>query len=84
MKVELKVNDKSVRVEMTEEQLKELGLIEEQRTGYERVEKGDVYYLNIINGETVAETECNGRIDEGRYDTGNYYSNKIFFILFFL
>ena len=28
MKVELKVNDKSVRVEMTEEQLKELGLIE--------------------------------------------------------
>ena len=34
MQVELKVNDKSVRVEMTEEQLKELGLIEEQRTGY--------------------------------------------------
>ena len=85
MQVELKVNDKSVQAEIPEEQLKEtvlfeqlkrLGLIEEQRTGYERVEKGDVYYLNIINGETVAETECNGRIDEGRYDTGNYYSNK--------
>ena len=66
MQVELKVNDKSVQAEIPEEQLKEtvlfeqlkrLGLIEEQRTGYERVEKGDVYYLNIINGETVAETE---------------------------
>ena len=45
MQVELKVNDKSVRVEMTEEQLKELGLIEEQRTGYERVKKGEMYYL---------------------------------------
>lgn len=77
MQVELKVNDKSVQAEISEEQLKELGLIEEQLTGYERVKKkGDVYYLNIINGETVAETECNGRIDEGRYDTGNYYSNK--------
>ena len=40
MKVELKVNGKTVQVEMTEEQLKELGVIKERsRTGYERVKK---------------------------------------------
>lgn len=40
MKVELKVNGKTVQVEMTEERLKELGVIKERsRTGYERVKK---------------------------------------------
>ena len=77
MQVELKANGKTVQVEITEEQLKELGLIEERsRTGYERVKKGDVYYFNITRSETVAEEECDRRIDEGRYDTGNYYSDK--------
>ena len=38
MKVELKANGKTVQVEMTEEQAKILGLVEERsRTGYERV-----------------------------------------------
>ena len=59
MKVELKVNDKSVRVEMTEEQLKELGLIEEQRTGYERVKKGEMYYLVDIYNNIMRVTEDN-------------------------
>lgn len=77
MKVELKANGKTVQVEMTKEQLKRLGLIEEQPTGYERVKKGDVYYFNITRSETVAEVECNRRIDEGRYDTGNYYNDKV-------
>lgn len=76
MQVELKANGKTVQVEMTKEQLKRLGLIEEQRTGYERVKKGDVYYFNITRSETVAEVECNRRIDEGRYDTGNYYTDE--------
>lgn len=77
MKVTINANGKTVQVEITEEQLKELGLIEERsRTGYERVKKGDVYYFNITRSETVAEVECNRRIDEGRYDTGNYYSDK--------
>lgn len=77
MKVTINANGKTVQVEITEEQLKELGLIEERsRTGYERVKKGDVYYFNITRSETVAEEECDRRIDEGRYNTGNYYSDK--------
>ena len=76
MKVTINANGTTIQAEISEEQLKELGLIEEQPTGYERVKKGDVYYFNITRSETVAEVECNRRIDEGRYDTGNYYSDK--------
>ena len=55
MKVELKVNDKSIQAEISEEQLKrtglfeqlkELGLVEDKpKTGYERMEKGEKYYV---------------------------------------
>lgn len=77
MQVELKVNDKSVRVEMTEEQLKELGLIEEQRTGYERVKKGEMYYLVDIYNNIMRVTEDNDQGDKQCYSIGNYYSDKI-------
>ena len=86
MKVELKVNDKSVQAEIPEEQLKELGafeqlkklgLIEEQRTGYERVKKGEMYYLIDTEYNSMLKiTELNDQEDEQCYNTGNYYSNK--------
>ena len=65
MQVELKANGKTVQVEMTEEQLKELGLIEEQRTGYERVKKGDVYYVIDTEYNSMSKiTEFNDQEDE--------------------
>ena len=76
MKVELKVNDKSVQVEMTEEQAKILGLVEERsRTGYERVEVEDTYYLVEVDDE-ITNMKHNGQLDRDCYDVGNYYSNK--------
>ena len=77
MQVELKANGKTVQVEMTEEQLKELGLIEEQRTGYERVKKGEMYYLVDIYNNIMRVTEYNDQGDKQSYSTGNYYSNKM-------
>ena len=87
MKVELKVNDKSVQAEISEEQLKEtvlfeqlkkLGLIEDKpRTGYERVEKGEMYYLVDIYNNIMRVTEDNDQGDKQCYSTGNYYSDKI-------
>ena len=86
MKFEIKVDGKTVQVEMTEEQLKELGafeqlkklgLIEEQRTGYERVKKGEMYYLIDTEYNSMLKiTEFNDQEDEQCYNTGNYYSNK--------
>ena len=76
MNVELKVNDKSVQVEMTEEQAKILGLVEERsRTGYERVEVEETYYLVEVDDE-ITNMKHNGQLDRDCYDVGNYYSNK--------
>ena len=78
MKVELKANGKTVQAEITKEQAKILGLVEERsRTGYERVEKSETYY--VINTEDdcmLNITEFNDQTDERCYNTGNYYSDK--------
>ena len=87
MKVELKVNDKSVQAEISEEQLKELGLFEQlkklgliedkSKTGYERREECNnkkYYFVNTI--DLVIEVENTVLFDQNRYDVGNYYSDK--------
>lgn len=76
MKVELKANGKTVQVEMTEEQLKELGAIK-PRTGYERVKKEDNYYSPCIYGDDAKGVEKGNIIDDELYNIGNYYSDKI-------
>lgn len=76
MKVELKANGKTVQVEMTEEQAKILGLVEERsRTGYERVEVEETYYLVEVDDE-ITNMKHNGQLDRDCYDVGIYYSNK--------
>ena len=78
MQVELKVNDKSVQAEISEEQLKKLGLIEDKpRAGYERVEKGEMYYLVDIYNNIMRVPEDNDQGDEQCYNTGNYYNDKV-------
>ena len=77
MQVELKVNDKRVQAEMTVKQLKELGLVEEQPTGYERVKKGEMYYLVDIYNNIMRVTEYNDQGDKQCYDTGNYFNDKV-------
>lgn len=79
MKVELKANGKTVQAEISEEQLKELGLIEERsRTGYERVKKGDVYYVIDTEYNSMSKiTEFNDQEDEQIYNAGNYFNDKV-------
>ena len=85
MKVELKMNDNSVQAEISEGQLKELGLVEQlkklglleerSRTGYERGEVEETYYLVDVDDE-ITNMKHNGQLDRDCYDVGNYYSNK--------
>ena len=86
MKVELKVNDKSVQDEISEEQLKELGLfeqlkklglIENQPTGYERVKKDSIYFFKNSVGDIQGVTDDKCVLDQEYYDSGNYYSSKM-------
>ena len=79
MQVELKVNGKTVQVEMTEEQLKELGVIKERsRTGYERVKKDEMYYvINTKVDSMINVKEFKDETDEQYYNIGNYYNDKV-------
>ena len=76
MKVELKVNGKTVQVEMTEEQLKELGVIK-PRTGYERRKECNNEYYLVTAGGSVIEEKDTALFDQNCYEVGNFYSNKM-------
>lgn len=87
MKVELKANGKTVQVEISEEQLKkmgifeqlkELGLVEDKpKTGYERMEKGEKYYVIDTEYNSMSKIkEFNDQEDEQCFNAGNYYSDK--------
>ena len=45
------------------------------RTGYERVEVEETYYLVDVDDE-ITNMKHNGQLDRDCYDVGNYYSNK--------
>jgi hypothetical protein len=77
MQVELKMNDKSIQAEISEEQLKELGLVEDKpKTGYERVDEDESYFVDdtINDGHEV----LGGRtlVNNLYYINGNYYNDK--------
>ena len=67
---------KSIEVELTEEQSKDLGLVEKKpRTGYERVGKNGAYYVDDCCGEINNETELCLDIDDDCYNAANYYND---------
>lgn len=87
MKVTINANGKTVQAEISEGQLKELGLVEQlkklglledkPRTGYEGREECNNkkhYFVNTI--DLVIEDENTVLFDQNRYDVGNYYSDK--------
>jgi len=76
MKVTINANGTTIQAEISEEQLKELGLIEEQPTGYERVKKDSIYFFKNSAGDIQGVTDDKCVLDQEYYDSGNYYSDK--------
>ena len=77
MKVEITANGKSIQTEISEEQLKELGLVEDKpKTGYERVDEDESYFVDdtindgheVLGGGTL--------VNNLYYINGNYYNDK--------
>ena len=75
MKAKLIIDNREIEVEISEEQLSKLEVKTARHTGYERVRKGDQYYVARESNIICAETECNDSCDNGRYDAANYYSS---------
>lgn len=75
MKVTIEHGGKKIDVELTAEQVKELGLQEEKKTGWERAESEKSYAY--INGYMqLAQTDdCKMVQDNIRYQHGNYFTN---------
>lgn len=77
MQVELKVNDKSVQAEISEEQAKILGLITDKpKTGYERTKIGETYYCVEEKDYLICYAERNDSADDSFYAIGDYYSDE--------
>lgn len=75
VKVQITYNGKTVDVELTEEQMKELGL-RNNKTGWERVENGNIYnYINDF-GEIRSVRAVNNGLEKECREYGNYFSDK--------
>lgn len=78
MKIQININGKNINAEISEEQAKILGLIEDKpETGYEGREECNNkkhYFVNTI--DLVIEDENTVLFDQNRYDVGNYYSDE--------
>lgn len=77
MQVTISANGKNIKAEISEEQAKILGLVEEKpKTGYESLGTGETYYLVNVDDE-ITTMKYNSRLDRDCYDVGNYYSDKV-------
>lgn len=78
MQVTINANGKTVQAEITKEQAKILGLVEERsRTGYERVDEDDSYFVDdTINDGHEVIGGGGTLVNDLYYNNGNYYNDK--------
>ena len=77
MKATLIIEGKEIEIEISEEECKKLQLLEEKKTGYERVTEDNVFYFVSDRGDIEIGDDSFGFIDEEYYDVANYYSSEI-------
>jgi len=77
MKAKLMIDGKEFEVEMDDNEAKAMlslkTLCEKKKTGYERVEKGEIYYIEGDNGAIYCRE---GRYADKHYEDANYYSDR--------
>lgn len=76
MKAKLIIDGKEIEVEISDEQAKALTEKPKKKTGYERVERGRIYYRADYLGIVIKESDNRCYYDEDCYNTANYYADK--------
>ncbi len=82
MKVKIIIeNGKAIDAELAEEQAKELGLVENKKTGWERAEQNKIYYsLDTCCGVAAYMEYMEGDgifdLNNNHYEVGNYFTDK--------
>lgn len=76
MKAKLVIEGKEFDIEINDPKLQEL-VVPEKQTGYERVAKGEGYYINDYYADKAfKKTEQNLLANDQRYESANYYSDE--------
>ena len=75
MKLTGTYNGKPIELELTEEQVEVLKQREKKKTGWERVEKGERYFINAIR-VAQEERETGSSADNTRYEHASYFANE--------
>ena len=76
MKAKLIVEDKEFPIEIQDPELQKL-LMPQKKTGYERVDKNQTYYIQDLNAGIVWTSEYCNDDSNADYNTANYYSDRI-------
>ena len=76
MKAKLIIEGKEIEIEILEEECKKLQLLEEKKTGYERVTEGDKFYYESGRGIVEPSFDRYDNIDDDYYRTASYCSSK--------
>ena len=78
MKIQININGKNINAEISEEDAKELGLTEERsRTGYERVDEDESYFVDdTINDGYEVIGDGGTLVNNLYYNNGNYYNDE--------
>lgn len=68
------------RAELTEEQMKALGIETEKKrkNPFERIGGGDKYYYAIVSGDVLRRVDINDKTDKMLHDAINYFNDKQF------
>lgn len=68
------------RAELTEEQMKALGIETEKKrkNPFERIGSDDKYYYSIVSGDVLRRVDINDRTDRMLYNAINYFNDKRF------
>lgn len=74
-KAKLIIDSKEIEVEITQEQLDKL-CQKKKKTGYERVETKQTYYVVFGDSSVESVTESCGTFEDSHYIAANYYSDK--------
>lgn len=75
MKAKLIIEGKEIEIEISEEECKKIQLLEEKKTGYERVTESDIYFYTYPNGRVETACEDCYDMDDECYESANYYSS---------
>ena len=75
---EIKLTIDGKEIQLTDEQLKMLGIEPEKKNPFDRVSGDDKYYYAIVSGDVLRRVDINDKTDRRLYNAINYFNDEAF------